>query len=44
MKEKLRPHGLSLALFGFFSVFQLGLSVVGQRQHNQSNCSTRNPP
>ena len=35
IKEKLRPHGLSLALFGFFIVFQLGLSGVGQRHYNQ---------
>jgi hypothetical protein len=35
MQNKLRQHGLSLALFGFFIIFQLGLSVVGQRQHNQ---------
>jgi hypothetical protein len=35
MKQKLRDHGLSLALFGFFIIFQLGLSLVGQRQYNE---------
>jgi hypothetical protein len=43
MKEKLRPHGLSLALFGFFIIFQLGLSVVGQRQHNQQQLQHAEP-
>ena len=43
MKEKLRPHGLSPALFGFFIVFQLGLSVVGQRQHNQQQLQHAQP-
>ena len=42
MKEKLRPHGLSLALFGFLC-FQLGLSVVGQRQHNQQQLQHAQP-
>ena len=43
MKEKLRPHGLSLALFGFFIVFQLGLSVVGQRHYNQQQMQHGQP-
>ena len=43
MKEKLRDHGLSLALFGFFIVFQFGLSVVGQRQHNQQQIQHGQP-
>ena len=43
MKEKLRDHGLSLALFGFFIVFQFGLSMVGQRQHNQQQIQHGQP-
>ena len=43
MKEKLRPYGLSLALFGFFIIFQLGLSVVGQRQHNHQQLQHAEP-
>jgi hypothetical protein len=43
MKEKLRPHGLSLTLFGFFIICQLGLSVVGQRQHNQQQLQHAEP-
>ena len=43
MKQKLRNHGLSIALFGFFIVFQLGLSVVGQRQHNQQQIQHGQP-
>ena len=43
MKEKLRHHGLSLALFGLFIVFQLGLSVVGQRQNNQQQMQHGQP-
>jgi len=43
MKQKLRPHGLSLALFGFFIVFQLGLSGVGQRQYNQQQIQHGEP-
>ena len=43
MKEILRQHGLSLTLFGFFIVFQLGLSLVGQRQHNQEQIQHGQP-
>jgi hypothetical protein len=43
MKEKLRSHGLSLALFGFFIVFELGLSGVGQRQYNQQQLQHGEP-
>ena len=43
MKKKLRPHGLSLALFGFFIVFQLGLSGVGQRHYNQEQMQHGKP-
>jgi len=43
VKEKLRPYGLSLALFGFFIIFQLGLSVVGQRQHNHQQLQHAEP-
>ena len=43
MKEKLRPHGLSLALFGFFVIFQLGLSGVGQRHYNQEQMQHGQP-
>ncbi len=35
MKQFLRNNGLSAALLGLFVVFQVGLSVVGQRQFNQ---------
>ncbi len=35
MMRFLRDNGLSLALFGCFLVSQTGLSIVGQRQHNQ---------
>jgi hypothetical protein len=43
MKQTLRDHGLSLTLFGFFIVFQLGLSVVGQRQHNEQQIQHGQP-
>ena len=43
MKEKMRQHGLSFALFGFFIVCQLGLSLVGQRQHNQQQIQHDQP-
>ena len=35
MKQMLRRNSLSIALFGLFLLFQIGLSVVGQRQYNQ---------
>jgi hypothetical protein len=31
----MRKNGLSIALFGLFFLFQIGLSIVGQRQYNQ---------
>jgi preprotein translocase subunit SecG len=31
----MRKHGLSIVLFGLFFLFQIGLSIVGQRQYNQ---------
>ena len=31
----LRNNGLSIAMFGFFLIFQVGLSVVGLRHQNQ---------
>jgi hypothetical protein len=43
MKQTLRDHGLSLTLFGFFIVFQLGLSVLGQRQHNEQQIQHGQP-
>jgi hypothetical protein len=35
MKQLLRRNGLSIALFGLFLLFQLGLSIVGLQQYNQ---------
>ena len=43
MSKKIRQHGLLLVLFGFFVVFQLGLSVVGQRQYNQQQIQHGEP-
>jgi hypothetical protein len=43
VKETLRQHGLSLVLFGLFIVFQLGLSVVGQRQYNRQQMQHGEP-
>jgi uncharacterized protein DUF6766 len=43
MKETLRQHGLSLALFGFFLICQVGLSLVGQQQHNQQQIQHGQP-
>ena len=43
MKEILRQHGLSVVLFGFFIVFQFGLSLVGQHQHNQEQIQHGQP-
>ncbi len=36
MKRFLRHNGLSIALCGFFLLFQVGLSIVGQRQPPES--------
>jgi hypothetical protein len=35
MKRFFRDNGLALVMFGFFAVFQLGLSFVGREQYNQ---------
>ncbi|MGH7845180.1 MAG: DUF6766 family protein [Candidatus Binatia bacterium] len=35
MRRLFRENGLSIALFGLFICFQIGLSFVGQRQYNQ---------
>ena len=43
IKKTLRQHGLSLALFGLFMAFQLGLSVVGQRRYNQQQMQHGEP-
>jgi len=43
MKNILHKHGLSIVLFGFFVLFQLGLSVVGQRQYNQEQVNHGQP-
>jgi hypothetical protein len=35
MKKMLRNNGLSIAMFGAFIVFQVGLSIAGHRLYNQ---------
>jgi hypothetical protein len=35
MKQLFRRNGLSIVLFGLFILFELGLSLAGQRQYNQ---------
>jgi hypothetical protein len=40
----MRKHGLSIALFGLFFLFQIGLSIVGQRQHNREQDNHGQPP
>jgi hypothetical protein len=35
MKQIFRRNGLSVVLFALFVLFQAGLSIVGQHQHNQ---------
>jgi hypothetical protein len=44
MKRVLHNNGLSIVLFGLFLVFELGLSVVGQRQYNQERIDHRLAP
>lgn len=44
MKQSLRKHGLSLALFGIFVLVQVGLSFVGNQQHNQERAEHGEPP
>jgi hypothetical protein len=43
MKDLFHKHGLSIALFGMFILFQLGLSVVGQRHYNQEQMNHGQP-
>jgi hypothetical protein len=43
MKQVFRRNGLSITLFGLFLLFEIGLSVVGQRQYNQEQTSHRQP-
>ena len=44
MKRILHNNGLSLVLFGLFMIFQIGLSIVGHRQHNQERIDHRLVP
>jgi hypothetical protein len=44
MKRVLHNNGLSLVLFGLFVLFQIGLSMVGHRQHNQERIDHRLTP
>jgi uncharacterized protein DUF6766 len=43
IRRVLRNHGLALALFGFFLIFEIGLSLVGERQYNQERASHHLP-
>jgi hypothetical protein len=43
MKAIFHKHGLSIVLFGLFMLFQLGLSIVGQRQYNQEQMNHGQP-
>jgi hypothetical protein len=44
MKRVLHNNRLSIVLFGLFLVFELGLSIVGQRQYNQERIDHRLAP
>jgi hypothetical protein len=44
MKQKLRDHGLSITLFGFFLFSQIGLSVAGKQQYNNERAEHGQPP
>ncbi len=44
MKRVLHNNGLSIVLFALFAIFEIGLSVVGQRQHNQERIDHRLAP
>jgi hypothetical protein len=44
MKELFHRNGLSIVLFGFFILFEVGLSIVGQRQYNQEQFQHGQPP
>lgn len=43
MRKIWRQNGLSIALIGLFLVFQVGLSIVGQRQYNQEQAEHQQP-
>jgi hypothetical protein len=43
MKQVFRRNGLSITLFGLFLLFEIGLSVVGQRQYNQEQTDHGQP-
>ena len=43
LKHKLREYGLSITLLGLFLVFQVGLSLVGQRQYNHEQADHGQP-
>jgi hypothetical protein len=44
MKQIFYKNGLSTVLFGLFILFQLGLSIVGQRQYNQEQINHGQSP
>jgi hypothetical protein len=44
MKRVLHNNGLSLVLFGLFVMFEIGLSIVGQRRYNQERIDHRLAP
>jgi hypothetical protein len=44
MKRVLHNNGLSIVLFSLFVVFEIGLSIVGQRQYNQERIDHRLAP
>ena len=43
MKQIFRRNGLSVVLFALFVLFQAGLSIVGQHQHNQEQTNHGQP-
>ena len=43
MKRFFRNNGLSIALFGLFGVCQIGMSIVGLRQHNEQRLEHDQP-
>jgi hypothetical protein len=43
MRRLFRENGLSIVLFGLFVCFQVGLSFVGQRHHNQEQAEHGQP-
>ena len=44
MKGLFHRNGLSIVLFGFFILFEVGLSIVGQRHYNQEQFQHGQPP